>query len=221
MDFLSGSSNCQLPCFNGLIPGVSSVWDVQGFFANLGFDSEEHRIIDNNGYLVSTDESGFWILDPNQGAIYSQVPYLLTSNFLYRPFLAVEWNEGFVTSIELGYLPYRSWISIPRFYQQLGKPDTIKIVGSGGEGNIVDFYLQLSFSAYKTYVEYVVRGTDFTNVCLYSDSPVDAIVAIGQPPHQFIESGLKNWHKINGMDFDNLVNKVGTGDFCIPYAAEK
>jgi len=221
MDFLSGSSNCDLPCFNGLTPGISSVWDIQGFFARLGFDSEKDRIVDDNGYLVSKDDQEFWILEPIQGVVYSQVPYLLTSNFHYRPFLSVEWNEVIVTTIELGYLPYRSWISIPRFYEQLGKPDTIKIVGDGGEGNIVAFYLQLYFSAYKTSVEYVIRSTDFTDVCLYSDAPADARVTIGQPSYQYFDLELTNWHEMNGMDFDNLVNKVGTGDFCLPYAVEK
>jgi hypothetical protein len=219
IDFLSGGSNCQPPCFNGLTPGISSVWDVQGFFATLGLTDES--LTDNNGYLISKDAQGFWILNPSQGSVGKPVPYLLTSNFSDKPFIGVEWNDSLVTNITLGPLPYRTWVSIPRLYQRLGKPDAIKIALDAGEGNKFAFILDLYFSTYETYIEYIILGTSLTDVCLNSDTPADTFAAIGLPLLPYSDYGLRNWHELNGMNFDDLVNKVGTGDFCIPSVAAK
>jgi len=222
MDFLLGSLDCQLPCFNGLTPGVSSVWEIQDFFAKLGFSDIDNRIVDDNGYLVSRDEQGFWILDANRGVVYSQVPYLITSNFLDKSFLVVGWNDGMVTNINLGPLPYRTWISIPRLYEKLGNPDAIKIGFDAGEGNTVAFILHLYFSAYKTYIVYIIKSASISNVCLNSHTPVDTDIAIGSPSFLLYEVfASRNWNELNGLDYNDLVRRIGTGDFCVPYSAEK
>jgi len=49
---------------------------------------------------------------------------------------------------------------------------------------------------------------------------IDTFTAIGFPSLPDFGYEMQNWNELNGMDFEDLVNKVGTGDFCLPYAVE-
>lgn len=220
-DVLDQNADCRLPCFNGLTPGISANWEAQDFFANLGFDRER-------------DAQGRWILSDGEANLQSfEIPYLISSNLSGRPNLSVAFQNEKVSSIAIGFLPYRQWVSIPRFLSAIDEtPQIILSEAVGGESAINRFfYLMFVFS--KQQLEVVYRIPDLSRsfqaapVCMSSDIPADVYIILGKTSvmSAFCESCDPTmgheWSKQLDMKPEDLRAIIRDGDFCLPLNNQK
>lgn len=223
-DILEQSADCQLPCFNGLTPGISSDWEAQDFFASLGFDKES----------IPRDFQGRWRISTGEVEIqYFEIPYLISSNLSDRPNLLVTWQNGKITSIGMGFLPYRKWISIPRFLLVIDEtPQIILSHSFGGEMSIPHrSFLIFLFPKKQLQLTYLIPDLNGPvkngPVCMSADIPVDVYITLGHDERIYnlcyaCDPTIGyDWSKQLNMKPEDLIAAIGDGDFCLSPAYPK
>ena len=115
---LPGTPDCQLPCWNGVTPGVSGINQLQGFFARLGIDK---------GFLVSEKiDTGKFTMT----AEFGNYPDKHKGKF--APKITIYWENNIVKAILIRSINY-STFNFAELSANLGFPDQIHYeVGNGG-----------------------------------------------------------------------------------------
>lgn len=212
MNYLEEKPGCDLPCWNGLTPGISSSDEIQGFFARLGFDFGEWDTPDQ----AREGERMIELHDFPQGT-YSSTQLI----FL------VKWSKGLVDYIAFDYWDHPEQFTIDKIAKMIGVPAEIKVAEQQGEG------YQILFLYPKKNLLIIIHGKRIFA------RPTDQLpfdICIENRDHQAIESwflsndeyanavndryastngGWLSWSKALGVSVEDLFQQLQQPGKCI------
>jgi hypothetical protein len=119
MDVLNQAAVCPLPCWNGLIPGVSRPNDIQKFLAMMGLDINTYKDNDINKNGFGIELEGYPSLNE-------------------RFWLTIYFEEGIISEVEIRGWNHPKQYEISRIVNILGQPDSIRI--NNGAGGVIPTY---------------------------------------------------------------------------------
>ncbi|PKO14728.1 MAG: hypothetical protein CVU39_13440 [Chloroflexi bacterium HGW-Chloroflexi-10] len=112
-NILTETNECQLPCWKGLTPGVSTIGDIKDFYAELGLEILEEK------YNEEFGEIGFFIPNSENGK------QNLNSEEDEEILVRVYWDKGIVKSIVIFLEEVPEFLNVDKQLKQLGYPDSI------------------------------------------------------------------------------------------------
>jgi hypothetical protein len=210
MDILSGSPECQPPCWNGITPGISHEWEEPNFFARLG-------VSPNNIELQK------WPDGVTLGVFGENLPKSVYNTVLPDN-IAVYSTGGIVNSISINDMKYTDLFNPERQFKMLGKPSEIKYT------YLYDgYWLYLNYPEKHTSIlmsgilNQVVDQGDIKkdDLCI---TPHDNRISItvylyssSAPEYNYqgFGAGWNDLHKELGIEYDELIEELNHPNPCI------
>jgi hypothetical protein len=115
ISLLSVDNNCELPCFGGLVPGISNVEDVEEFLAQFDFDGSQAQL-----RRFETGSYGLFLFFESDGLLS----------------IDLSLEEQRLSLTHIGISSPHAWLSqtpydLPLILDQMGTPDDIFVLFGG------------------------------------------------------------------------------------------
>jgi hypothetical protein len=211
MDFLEGTKDCQIPCWNGLTPGVSSSSEIQGYFARLGYVFPPS----NFDFSLESGEYSQEIRD-------NFPPGSLLRSWFY---VNVQWSGGIVSSLGFGEWDHPEQVTTSRISEVLGTPQRILVYQEEG-------YRYRILYDYPNRNSYIIITGDRKLTSTPKDLPFS--LCINNPKRQtfrtifYSEDTAKeyekeynqfpwlDWSSLLKISTEELFKKLQQPDICLP-----
>jgi hypothetical protein len=137
-----GLPDCQLPCYNGLVPGRGGLQEALNFYARLGISALDMQPGDYNAAQDGTGNLGA-TLDRS-----SDILQALEAGFT-PPRVDLRLDNNVVRYAHIKWDTVPAYLMLPRVLGTMGQPDRLDLGLVFGEGN-PEFYLQVIYTASQT-----------------------------------------------------------------------
>ena len=204
-DFTGGSPNCSAPCFLGLVPGQSSISEIDTFFARLGVPVDERRHFVQGTY--SSD--------------YADVPWISPRQALAN--VAVVHDQHRVASIELSYFGdiIPEFLTLPSLSAKYGPPDEILLdIYPGEVGYRFELYLAYHEPEIAMHIPGALVGVAQPSLCLTHENTEGAVVWLSPVGTQSLLSEVRIDYPTDpaeyfGVPTERAISQLGAGR-CVP-----
>jgi len=211
MDVLNQSTDCVIPCWNGLTPGVSTANDIQKFLAMMGLDINIYK---DNAF----NEEGFGIDIEDYPS--PKESFILTISF----------EEGIISEVQIWRWDHPEQYEISRIMNILGQPDSVRI-NNGFFGDIPAYQFTLLYPDKGAIIEILGKpkmstsssGDSTLLICandhkgqkvtirLFSDEIKDKVIY----DYSGYDIPWEDWADSIGISKDELIKDLGNPSKCI------